>query len=137
MGCAESRNLRDKMLTVIKQLETAKNDNDILLANLEKCGDANNSIMKVLRCVKEYLEKEENIEGLYYLISDSKRFIGIKLIFKVQSEAAMECDFPSNEKNPKLGFPIPGFLDLKFVGIKIPTSRASEKIPSHSHLLVH
>ena len=46
----------------------AEESNEILLEDLRRCGEANNSMLKVLRSMKEYLEKEEAIEGL-------KRFV--------------------------------------------------------------
>ena len=47
--------------------QKSEEDNDILFEELKKCGDANNSMLMVLKSMKEYLDKEREMfaKGLY------------------------------------------------------------------------
>ena len=64
MGCADSRYLRKNLLKTMDMFRKAEESNDILLEDLRRCGEANNSMLKVLRSMKEHFEKEAAVKGM-------------------------------------------------------------------------
>ena len=43
-------------------------ENEKLLEDLNSCIEANNSLMKILQSMKEYLEKEQTVEGSHLIL---------------------------------------------------------------------
>lgn len=68
MGCADSRYLRKNLMKTTEMFQIAEKNNDLLFEELKRCGDANNSMLKVLRSMKEYLDNERAmiLEGQYF-----------------------------------------------------------------------
>ena len=56
--------MRKNLIKTMEMLHKAEESNDILFEDLKRCGEANNSMLKVLRSMKEYLEKEAVVEGM-------------------------------------------------------------------------